>query len=108
VGGINAVRNCVLRHFTAAAVVLFDNNISTPEAGARLYRRHPCRLVILGPGFTTGPRCRLVYGNFFNLALSLGYETGRDPLASGRLYHAVMLAINHSSSKLQHEGTLSF
>ncbi len=62
-GDISAVRNWVLRHFTAAAVVMFDNNISTPEAGDRLYRRHQCRLVILGPGLTTCSRCRLVYGN---------------------------------------------
>lgn len=92
---ISAMRNWVLRHFTADAVVMFDNNISTPEAGARLYRRHQCRLVPLGSGFTTGSRYRLVYDNFFNLAHSLGSETGRDPLATGRVYHAVLLNIDH-------------
>ena len=69
---------------------------------------HRRALVPLGPGLTADARCRLVHGDFFKLALSRGDEPGFDPQAAGRRYHAVLLDIDHSPSKLLHEGNSAF
>ena len=53
----------------------------------------------LGPGLTADPRCRFVSGDFFRLALGDGF----DPEDAGRLFHAVLLDIDHSPSHLLHE-----
>jgi spermidine synthase len=69
---------------------------------------HQRGLVPLGPGLTADARCRMVQGDFFQLALARGDESGFDPLAAGRRYHAVLLDIDHSPSKLLHEGNCAF
>ena len=64
---------------------------------------HRAGLVPLGPELTADPRCRFVHGDFFKLAL--GSEDGKrfDPEDSDRRFHAVLLDIDHSPSKLLHE-----
>ena len=64
---------------------------------------HQQGLVPLGPELTADPRCRFVHGDFFKLAL--GTEGGKqfDPEKPERRFHAVLLDIDHSPSKLLHE-----
>jgi spermidine synthase len=58
---------------------------------------HRRGLVPLGPQLTADPRCRLLLGDFFALAAS-----GLDPENPGRLFHAVLLDIDHSPRNLLH------
>ncbi|BCX49157.1 spermidine synthase [Haloferula helveola] len=65
---------------------------------------HEKGMVPLGAGLTEDPRCRFVHGDFFGKALGDGF----DPDESGRKFHAVLLDIDHSPSKLLHEGNAAF
>jgi spermidine synthase len=60
---------------------------------------HQRGLVPLGPQLTADPRCRLVLGDFFELSSS---GKGFDPENPGRLFHAVLLDIDHSPRNLLH------
>jgi spermidine synthase len=60
---------------------------------------HRRGLVPLGPQLTADPRCRLVLGDFFALAAS---RPGFDPENPERLFHAVLLDIDHSPKNLLH------
>jgi spermidine synthase len=60
---------------------------------------HRRGLVPLGPQLTTEPRCRLVLGDFFALATS---GQGFDAENPERLFHAVLLDIDHSPKNLLH------
>jgi len=61
---------------------------------------HQRGLVPLGPQLTADPRCRFVLGDFF--ALAAAPEQGFDPGTPGRLFHAVLLDIDHSPKNLLH------
>jgi spermidine synthase len=61
---------------------------------------HQRGLVPLGPQLTADPRCRFVLGDFF--ALAAEPEQGFDPETPGRLFHAVLLDIDHSPKNLLH------
>lgn len=61
---------------------------------------HRRGLVPLGPQLIADPRCRLVPGDFF--ALAAGTGLGFDPENPGRLFHAVLLDIDHSPKNLLH------
>ena len=61
---------------------------------------HQRGLVPLGPQLTGDPRCRFVHGDFF--ALARGDGGGFDPQEPGRLFHAVLLDIDHSPKSLLH------
>ncbi len=67
---------------------------------------HQAGLVPLGPELTADPRCRLVHGDFFALALAdhEGFDT-EDP---ARKFHAVLLDIDHSPANLLHERHAAF
>jgi len=67
---------------------------------------HRRGLVPLGPQLTADPRCRLIHGDFFELATASGQ--GFDPEDSGRLFHAVLLDIDHSPKNLLHARHGSF
>jgi spermidine synthase len=54
---------------------------------------------------TSDPRCRLAHGDFFALA---GSASGFDPEAPGRLFHAVLVDIDHSPRHLLHPGHAAF
>ena len=56
---------------------------------------HQLGLVPLGGKLALDSRCSLVHGDFFKLAASSG---GFDPNNPGRLFHAVLLDIDHSPS----------
>lgn len=60
---------------------------------------HQRGLVPLGPQLTGDPRCRLVHGDFFALAAS---AQGFDLENPARLFHAVLLDIDHSPRNLLH------
>jgi spermidine synthase len=60
---------------------------------------HRRGLVPLGPQLTADPRCRLVLADFFALTAS---AQGFDPENPGRLFHAVLLDIDHSPRNLLH------
>ena len=61
---------------------------------------HERGLVPLGPQLTSDARCRFVHADFFALAAT---ESGFDPDAPGRKFHAVLLDIDHSPRNLLHE-----
>lgn len=61
---------------------------------------HQQGLVPLGPELMADPRCRLVHGDFFKLALGDG---GFDPEHAGRKFHAILLDIDHSPANLLHD-----
>ena len=54
---------------------------------------HESGLVPLGSGLSGDPRCRLVQGDFFALAVS---EGGLDAAMPGRRFDAILLDIDHS------------
>jgi spermidine synthase len=59
---------------------------------------HERGLVPLGPELTRDPRCRFVHADFF--ALAAAPEKGFDPNAPGRVFHVVLLDIDHSPKNL--------
>ncbi len=69
---------------------------------------HRQGLAPLGPGLTADPRCRLVHGDFFDLAVAGDSGPGFDPAMAGRRFHAVLLDIDHSPGNLLHERHASF
>jgi hypothetical protein len=56
---------------------------------------HQLGLIPLGDKLALDSRCSLVHGDFFKLA---GLSGGFDPDNSRRLFHAVLLDIDHSPS----------
>jgi spermidine synthase len=71
--------------------------IETLEAVIGWHRRG---LVPLGRQLTADPRCRFIHADFFALAAASG--GGFDPEAPGRLFHAILLDIDHSPKNLLH------
>ncbi len=67
---------------------------------------HRSHLVPLGETLTADPRCRLVHGDFFTLAATP--EIGFDPDLLGRKFHAVLLDIDHSTTKFLDEDNSNF
>ena len=69
---------------------------------------HQRGLVPLGRELSEDPRCEFVLGDFFKLALA---ELGEESYAPGepdKLFHAILLDIDHSPTKLLHERHASF
>jgi spermidine synthase len=66
---------------------------------------HRLGLVPLGDKLAVDSRCSLVHGDFFKLAASSG---GFDPDNPGRLFHAVLLDIDHSPSHWLDTGNSAF
>jgi spermidine synthase len=65
---------------------------------------HQRGLVPLGAQLTADPRSRFVQGDFFKLANSASL----DPENPGRLFHAILLDIDHSPRSLLHQRHQSF
>lgn len=57
---------------------------------------HRRGLLPLGERLTRDPRCRLVEGDFFELAAGQGFDPGQP----GRVFHAILLDIDHSPTHL--------
>jgi spermidine synthase len=66
---------------------------------------HRRGLIPLGHKLTGDPRCRLLAADFFACARSV---EGFDPARPGRLFHAVLLDIDHSPRNLLHPGNAAF
>ena len=75
------------------------------ETMAPVISWHRLGLVPLGDKLALDSRCSLVHGDFFNLAASSG---GFDPDNPGRLFHAVLLDIDHSPSHWLDTGNSAF
>ena len=75
------------------------------ETMAPVISWHRLGLVPLGDKLALDSRCSLVHGYFFKLAASSG---GFDPDNPGRLFHAVLLDIDHSPSHWLDTGNSAF
>ena len=75
------------------------------EAMAPVISWHRLGLVPLGDKLALDSRCSLVHGDFFELAASSG---GFDLDNPGRLFHAVLLDIDHSPSHWLDTGNSAF
>ena len=75
------------------------------ETMAPVISWHRLALVPLGEKLALVSRCYLVHGDFFKLAASSG---GFDPDNPGRLFHAVLLDIDHSPSHWLDTGNSGF
>ena len=75
------------------------------ETMAPVISWHRLGLVPLGDKLALDSRCSLVHGDFFELAASSG---GFDPDNPGRLFHAVLLDIDHSPSHWLDTGNSAF
>ena len=75
------------------------------ETMAPVISWHRLGLVPLGDKLALNSRCSLVHGDFFKLAASSG---GFDPDRPGRLFHAVLLDIDHSPSHWLDTGNSAF
>lgn len=69
---------------------------------------HKQELVPLGKQLNEDPRCHYVHGNFFELAASAHSVAGFDQQQPGRLFHAILLDIDHSPRALLDAGNASF
>jgi spermidine synthase len=87
--------------YTAVAALKQPNvrSLIIVEALEPVIGWHQRGLVPLGPQLTADRRCRLVLGDFFGLCSS---GKGFDPENPGRLFHAVLLDIDHSPRNLLH------
>ena len=88
--------------YTAAAALKNPSvrSLLIVEALDAVIEWHQRGLVPLGQKLTSDPRCRLIPGDFF--ALAAGSGRGFDPENPGRLFHAVLLDIDHSPKNLLH------
>jgi len=87
--------------YTAVAVLKHPgvHSLLIVEALEPVIDWHRQGLVPLGSQLTADPRCRIVLGDFFALSAS---GPGFDPENPGRLFHAVLLDIDHSPKNLLH------
>jgi len=85
--GLGYTARAALKHSTVRSVVVVD-------ALEAVIEWHQRGLVPLGPELTGDPRCRLLHGNFFALAVA------PDGFEAGRKCHAVLLDIDHSPRNL--------
>ncbi|MFF9205203.1 spermidine synthase [Streptomyces sp. NPDC014986] len=74
-------------------------SLTVIDALAEVIDWHRRGLVPLGTGLASDPRCRLVHGDFFALAAG---PHGLDPDGPGRLFHAVLLDVDHSPRHVLH------
>ena len=75
------------------------------ETMAPVISWHQLGLVPLGDKLALDSRCSLVHGDFFKLAASPGSFDSHNP---GRLFHAVLLHIDHSPSHWLETGNSAF
>lgn len=69
---------------------------------------HKQELVPLGKQLNADPRCEYLHASFFDLAVPSGSGQGFDPAEPGRLFHAILLDIDHSPRALLNPGNGSF
>lgn len=93
--------------YTAQAALQNPNvrSLLVIEALDGVIEWHEQGLVPLGPALVSDERCRIMHGDFFQLAAS---PEGFDPAEPGRLFHAVLLDIDHSPANLLHPRHAAF
>lgn len=93
--------------YTAKAALGHDrvNELLVVDALDTVIHWHQQEKVPLGKVLNEDPRCRYVLGSFFDLAISDG---GFDPESPGRLFHAILLDIDHSPRALLNQSSASF
>jgi spermidine synthase len=96
--GLGYTAAAALEHREVASLLVVD-------ALSPVIEWHRRGLVPLGPCLTSDPRCRLLAADFFAGALSV---EGFDPARPGRLFHAVLLDIDHSPRNLLHPDNAGF
>lgn len=69
---------------------------------------HQQGIVPLGSDLTADSRCTFVHGDFFDLALATNAQRSFAPNAPDKLFHAILLDIDHSPSKLLHDRHAAF
>ncbi len=91
--------------YTARAALEYDSvaSLHVVDILEPVIEWHEKGLVPLGPGLVEDPRCRFVHGDFFRMALAPASGPGFDPDHPARLFHAVLLDIDHSPANLLHE-----
>jgi spermidine synthase len=93
--------------YTARAV-LDDprvRSLAVVEALGEVIDWHERGLIPDTAGLASDPRVRLVHGDFFELADA---ATGFDPETPGRLFHAVLVDIDHTPRHLLHPSHAAF
>ncbi|MEQ8709192.1 MAG: spermidine synthase [Rhodospirillales bacterium] len=93
--------------YTARAVLLDDRvaSLTVIDYLDAVIDWHQCGLLPLGPALTGDDRCRLVSGDFFSLTASPG---GYDADRPGRLYHAILVDIDHAPDFFLNPANASF
>lgn len=93
--------------YTAEAVLRDSRvrSLTVIEGLGEVIGWHRRQLVPLGQVLTSDDRCRLLHGDFFELA---GGSRGLDPEAPGRRFDAVLVDIDHSPQHVLNSGHASF
>lgn len=99
--GLGCTASAALQHASLRSLIVVDFL-------APVIDWHRQGLVPLGNQLTSDARCRLVHGDFFKLARASPSGPGFDPDQSDRRFHAILLDIDHSPSKLLHESHAGF
>ncbi len=99
--GLGYTARAALEHASVASLIVVDFLKPVIEW-------HEQGLVPLGAGLSADPRCRFAHGDFFKLACADQAQPAFDPDDASRLFHAVLLDIDHSPSNLLHERNAAF
>jgi len=89
--GLGHTAKAALDHDSVGSLLVVDTLAEVIE----WHQRH---LVPLGKDLTSDSRCRFVHGDFFELAASA--KPGFDAAAPERRFHAILLDVDHTPSKL--------
>lgn len=89
--GLGYTARAVLEHAGVRSLIVV-------EALPDVIEWHHRGLVPLGKALRADPRCTLLDGDFFALAVSPGF----DPDAPGRRFHAILVDIDHSPRHVLH------
>ncbi|MER5268573.1 spermidine synthase [Actinosynnema sp. NPDC002837] len=96
--GLGYTARTVLENPAVRSVVVID-------ALGEVIEWHRRGLLPGGQELASDPRCRLVHGDFFALSRSDG---GLDPTDPDRLFHAIIVDIDHSPRHLLHPDNADF
>ncbi len=96
--GLGYTAAAALEHAAVASLLVV-------EMLAPVIEWHEKGMVPLGPVLMADPRCRLVREDFFACARS---NDGFDPAQPGRLFHAILLDVDHSPRHLLDAGNVDF
>ncbi|MPZ79742.1 MAG: spermidine synthase [Actinophytocola sp.] len=96
--GLGYTAQAVLENPAVRRVVVVD-------ALGEVIEWHERGLIPAGAELTADPRCRLVHGDFFAMLRSgAGFDPAVEPMVPERLWHAIVVDIDHSPRHLLHPG----